>query len=191
MKIKITKEEIFDAERALKLIGEKSLKKKLAYAIAKTARAVAAEAKDLRFAQQMPDSPEVQEYEKRRKSLAAKHSYKDGDGNPLMLQGRYQIQDHEGFDRELSALRSEMSEVWTLLEEHQKELDELLKEDVELEVHAIQFDLLPKEIEPAALGPLVEAVVGFDEADDDEEEDEPEEEKRPPKKKKKKKRSKK
>jgi hypothetical protein len=183
MKITITKEEIFAAEQALNLLSQKTLKKKLAYAIAKTARVVGAEAKDLRFAQRMPDTPEVQEYEKRRKALAAEHSYKDGDGNPIMIQGRYQIQDHDGFDKKLTALRNEMPETWALLEAHQKELDELLKEDVELEVHAIQFDMLPKEIEPAALGPLVEAIMGFDEAEDDDEEDEPEEEEKPAKKK--------
>ena len=190
MKITIKKEEIFAAERALSLLGEKSLKKKLAYAVAKATRVVAAEAKDVRFAQQMPDTPEVQEYEKRRKALAAEHSYKDGDGNPIMVQGRYQIQDQDGFDRKLTALREEMDEVWALLEAHQKEYDDLLQEDVELEILAIPFDWLPKEIEPSALGPLVEAIIGFDEAEDDDEDDEDEEPEEKPVKKKKRDKSK-
>jgi len=176
MKITIKKEEIFAAERALGILGEKTLKKKLAYTVAKATRVVAAEAKDVRFAQQMPDTDEVQEYEKRRKALAAEHSYKDGDGNPIMVQGRYQIRDHDGFDRKLNALREEMDEAWALLEAHQKEYDELLQEEVELEILAIPFDWLPKEIEPSALGPLVEAVTGFDEAEDDDEDDEDDDE---------------
>jgi len=173
MKIKLKGgNEVFAAEGAMELMSRKSLKAKLSYAIAKTYRAVKMEAECLREAQQQPSTPEYDAFQEERLKLVKEHAVKDKRDMPIMRGGNYLLKDPDGWATVYNALKTQHPEAARQMEAHEKSVKELMKQEFEIDVHAFHFNLLPDEFEPAALGPLVDMIVGVPN-DLQEEEDEP------------------
>lgn len=145
MKIKLPKNEVFAAEQALTYLRQVKVNKKLAYIIAKNTRLLGYIAKDLREVIKFPEEGAFPEFEVEQTKLARQHQ-----NDPI------------GFEQAITPVYDRYPDVITARDKHQKEIDKLLLDVEEIELHAIPFELLPAEIMPDALGPLVDLLTGVD-----------------------------
>jgi len=96
------------------------------------------------------NNKELQEYDTRRVDLCHEHAKLDDDGKPIIIKKdgveRFDMEDKEAFNEAIEKLREEYSEVFLKKEELQSQLIELLNEDVEIKLHKVSADCLPKDL---------------------------------------------
>ena len=98
----------------------------------------------------MKTSEEFNEYDKKRVELAEKYAKKDEDGNPKNDGKKYDIDNKEEFEKEVSKLKEENAELIKEQEEKNKlyELEMDKESDVEFhKVKAIPKDISARELE--------------------------------------------
>lgn len=115
------------------LFGLKGVK--FAYAIAKNIRLIQAEVKLLEEAK----SEKYKEYDNKRLELAKKHAQKDAQGNSLIINNSYILENQEVFDAELEVLKKKY-------EAEIKEYEDLLDTENELKLHKIKLSDVPVDI---------------------------------------------
>lgn len=119
---------------------------KFAYGILKNKKAIE---KELEILEELRKPSEKQdEFEKKRVELCTKHSKKDKNGEPKIKDDAFDIEDKVKFQEELDKLKEK--EGFEELEKEQKkkkeEINSLLEEEIEIELHKIKLDDFPDEL---------------------------------------------
>lgn len=157
---KITRREMLALWEILKMLSPEKFSLKFSYAISKTASKLETEIKAFQEAvQAIPEKAKA--FEDARQELAKAHAVTDDKGNPK------QITDSNGnkvwdippdnilaFQADLDRLKETMAEEWEAIQARQKELEDMLDEEVEVKFHRVHEKYWPAEIEPAFLNAL-------------------------------------
>lgn len=160
MKLILRPSELKPALDAMELMKKKVLKGIASIAMARVRRLVANHYEDQQYAFRPPDTPERDAFEKERIVLAKKLAIKDDKNRPLMdKNGNYVIQNPADYNTAYNDLLDRHPKAKVQLEEHEKAVEAMMRQEITLEVTPVPFDLLPKEFEPEALGPLVDLIV--------------------------------
>lgn len=95
-------------------------------------------------------SPAYDAYDKERVELAKNHSKKDEKGNPVTKmighRSNFVIEDQKVFDSELKALQEKHKDAIEEREKQVKEVEDLLKEEITLELYRIPLNIIPEDI---------------------------------------------
>lgn len=156
MKVKNTRDYFYGLRTALNKLSDLE-GVKFAYAINRNKTILDAEVKAINEAK--VEKEDFQAYEKARIELVEAHAKKDKEGKPVILGNQYQIADQKKFDKEIAKLQKEHKKS---LDNRQKQIDELnnfIKEEVELELYGIKLENVPENISVEKMGiitPLIE-----------------------------------
>lgn len=145
MKVTWRKRELTEAEAALKKMSALEGSMKLAYAVAKNTRTIGNEIQDLKAATQMPEE---------KYKISIEYIEKKG-----MIS-----QDREMSMREKNNLIEDLDDEYPgckhAIETHNREVEEVLREDIDLELYEMKSEWFPKKFECGSLGPIVDVVTG-------------------------------
>jgi len=86
---------------------------------------------------------EMQDFNEAREALCNEHSTKDAEGEPVVIRGRYQMKNEAAFGKALDEL------------EKAQGIPELMKEEVELDLHLIAEDCIPISLPQSLYTPLL------------------------------------
>jgi hypothetical protein len=136
----------------LNTLSSKEMKAKAAYGIAKNLMKVEQEIKSIQKAQEkVHQDPKVIEFEHKRIELCKTFSNKDEAGNAKTIGQRYDIPAENilAFEAEVQKLRDgEYKEVMEQKDKNETEWMELMKEEIDIEIHEISLNFLPDSITP-------------------------------------------
>ena len=136
----MTKSELFELYVGLKSIT--NLKGvKFNHAIARNINKIEPEIKALQ--KSLEASDEFNEYEKKRVELAKEHA-KKVDGEPLLENNRYIMEDKEAFDKAFEEFKLDYTEVIEAREKQAEDYNELLEEDTDIELYKIDLENIPE-----------------------------------------------
>jgi hypothetical protein len=190
MKIKLKRGEVLTAEVALQLMNSLDLKSKPAYIAAKNLRLNGYEADDVRKAQRLTpkDKERSKEYDGALNDIVEKYGKRDEEGKLIQSGPNVAIGDRVGYNTARHELNEEYDDIVAEREKHAEDVETMLDEVIEVELHSMSGKLLPKKLKGAAFGPLVELYtdMGVEETidpfaekpegdDDDDDEDDSEE----------------
>jgi len=152
MKITFEKGEL--KEKLAGLIIASGLKgKKLNYATSKNRDKLKKLVK--RIDAQEKETPEYEAYNDARIALCLEHAKKTNGGSPVIVQDgdqkRYDMVDKGAFDKALEELREKHKPSIDEQNKLEKEYEEMLKEEIEIEVHMISLDIVPEDINGAQM----------------------------------------
>jgi len=162
MIVKWRRGEIFEAEKASNLLAASKTKMKGALVIAANRRLIKIQADDLREATQREATDQDREYNDRIEELRQKFAARAADGKLIEDEQGTKLADVGGYAEAKKALDEEFADLLEERREFMRERNELMKEEVEIVLHEMKLDLLPKQLEPAQLGPLFMLVTGTD-----------------------------
>jgi len=89
---------------------------------------------------------EYLEHMAKQEEIAVKYSEKDEKGNPVILDGFYKISDELGAENEFKVLKENNAEIIKDFAKQTEEYNSLLKDDVEVNLHMIDFENIPDAI---------------------------------------------
>lgn len=145
--IKLTKEQILELYQSLINVG--NLKGvQFAYAVAKNLNILEPEIEAIRKANNPSDR--YIEYDRKRIKLAESHSVKvNGKPEKTIRNGveAYNVKDEAKFLEELKVIQSEYEKDIVDREKQSKEINELLKESVEVTIYTVNVQHIPTDIE--------------------------------------------
>jgi len=143
MQIKKTREEFLNLYQVLSQLG--NLKGvKFAYTIAKNKEAIKPELVAIQEAGQTKDN--YKEFEKERVGLNEKYALKDEKGQPVIKGDNYQIEDKETYDKAYNELIEKHKEAIDERDAQIKEVNELVKEEIEMDLKTLPLSLVPEDI---------------------------------------------
>jgi len=180
MKIKMRRKEVFDGERSMPLLAQHKMKAQGAILVTKNRRIMVQEADDTRegLVRKLEDDEKEREtdYDSQLDLLNQEYAVRDVAGKVVLLQdGTPRIGDVSGYRIAKEELNDDFGDVVKARSDWEQHATDFLLDTIELEVHEMPKDLMPKHIEPAAIGPFDMAMTGFDIADLPVEEGDPEE----------------
>ena len=88
-------------------------------------------------------SKEFLKYEKEKLNTIIKYAVKKEDGNPLIINNQYKIDNVKGFELEHDKLKEKYKDCIKEKETKDKEIEEILNEEIEIELYKIKIDLIP------------------------------------------------
>jgi hypothetical protein len=103
-------------------------------------------------------SPKLQEYETTRIELCKKHAKKNDQGVPVIVDNNYEIAEEAAFEAELAKLRMEYEEVIKEQEDRVNKLNDILKEESDVQPYQIKLEELPSDLVPSiirSLSPII------------------------------------
>ena len=146
----MTKGELLNLYRALDNLGNVT-GARMSYGVAKNLSILKPDVDALQKAIDMTD--DFKKFEEERVELVKKHAILDEKGNPMIdtTRNEYVISEENkpAFEKNLAKLRKENSAVIEAREKQVKEFGELLKTEIEPNLHKIQQTDLPESITPA------------------------------------------
>ena len=152
--MKITRENLVQLYGVLNALSEKEMKAKAAYGIAKNKLKAEPEIKSIQEAQQkiQPDA-RVLEFENKRIELCKEFATKDEEGEPVTIGPRFDIpvDAMEDFEKKIEEVKEEYKEALEEKEKNEEEWMELMKEEVEIDIHTIHIDFMPDTVTPQQL----------------------------------------
>jgi hypothetical protein len=89
-------------------------------------------------------SPAYLEYENKRLHLCQEFSKKDEDGNPVIKDNSYDIENTEDFNSKLGELQAQYKDVIAVKHKKDLELTEFLMEECDLNFYKIKLENLPE-----------------------------------------------
>lgn len=158
MKIKLTREAIFNLWRGLNSVGNLE-GAKFSYAVARNKNAIKGEIDSIAAAE-IPDEG-FKQYNKERVELAEKHAVKvDGKPQTEIKDGlqRYVLENEELFEKEFSELKEKHRESVDKRTKQLEEVKALLNEEIEIDLFSIPMSYLPEKIkaeQASALLPII------------------------------------
>jgi hypothetical protein len=128
---------------------------KYSYFIAKNKSAIKDEATALTSIVKPSESFAI--YDSKRAELARSLADKDADGNPLIVNGSYQLTENEqAFQKQFAALKEEFKETIDEVEKQVEKYNELLEETFNFKGYKIKMADLPQTMESATLELFIE-----------------------------------
>ncbi len=125
--------------------------KEFAYAVIKNIDILEKEAKIFEQLNQKQPHPDFINFENERQIVCIKHSKKDENGNPIIMNDQYQIENVPLFDIEMKEVQEKYKEVIQHQQDTQKEFIDFMEKDVTLELVKISINDVPNEITPNML----------------------------------------
>jgi uncharacterized coiled-coil DUF342 family protein len=123
---------------------------KFSYFIAKNKSKLKSEVDILKTLATPPEK--YQEYDAKRANLAKKYADVDDAGKPIIKGNVYSITENiEEFNKEVDLLKNEYEEHIKAFDEQFGQYQEILKEELEFDGHAIKVEDLPQKIEPVLI----------------------------------------
>jgi len=147
--MKVTRQQTYDIFRTLEALSNKDMRPKGAYAISKNKKLAENEVKFIQEAQSKIKPPQgMQDFESKRIELCEKFSSKDEEGKVVTNNGKYEIPEdvREEFEKTVAGLREEYSAAFEENEEINKQFQELLNEEIEINFHKTKLEWLPEQI---------------------------------------------
>jgi len=160
--MKITRENLMNLFGVLNALGSKEMKAKAAYGLAKNKTKVESEIKAIQEAQQkIQPSAEAIKFNEERIKLCEEFSNKDEDGKAIEIGLRYDIpaEKIEAFEAKVEEVKEKYKEALEEKEKKEEEWMELMKEEVEVDIHRIHIDLMPDTITPQQIETLGEIII--------------------------------
>lgn len=152
------KRELYNCLQALESV--KDLKGiKFAYVSLKNKKKIEEEIK--LFEEIVKPNPKFEEYEQNRIKLCEKHSEKNENGKPIILQDKYKITDEIKFNSELDELKKDYNSVINERIKQINDYNEMLEEELNIEFEKINFDSIPENISPKELE-SIDFMINFD-----------------------------
>ena len=150
----MTKQKALDIYNTLNTLGE--LKgTRFAYGVSKNVNKLQPEINALQ--KSFAASEEFLAYDKERVELAKEYSHKIK-GEPVIIEGRYDIEDQDKFDKELEKLQKKHKKAVEEREKQFKEFQEILKEEVEIDLYKIKISDVPQEITARQMNGILEII---------------------------------
>lgn len=121
---------------------------KFAYAIAKNKKKLESEQKAITVAQSKIQPKAIQEFDKKRIKVCCEYADKDENGNPKLDKNNYSISEERRieFDKAIDELQKEYEPSFKEMENNQKEFNDFLDEDIEVDLHLIPMSVVPDTI---------------------------------------------
>jgi len=153
-KVTITKKELVEFSNALTRVGSLKGSVKWAAAVDRNVRYIKDEVENLTEAGKPVEG--ALEFEKARNELCILHAEKGEDGKPKTNEDgtTYNIANPAAFATDMEELKAKHADVIKQQEAKNKEVEELLKETVEIEVRKISLSIIPDDISPAQISGL-------------------------------------
>ena len=137
------KKNLLDLNAVLADVADKKAGVKFIYFVSKNKRLIEAEIESLKEAAK--PSQEYIDYETKRIALAKKHAKKK-DGEFVIENRNYVLENEEAFNTELDTLREAYKEKIKEQQEREKQLESVLEEAVDIKLHKIKLSDLPDNI---------------------------------------------
>ena len=104
-------------------------------------------------------SPKFMEFEQERYKLCAEYSSKDDNGKPNTVNGQYDIQNKEEFDKKLKELKEDPKwvDIVKEREEQYAKYQEILQLDSDVQLHKIKIDDVPDELPKEQLDVFIDS----------------------------------
>lgn len=124
---------------------------KFAYAVVKNKKTIQKEVETLEEIKK--PSEKHSEYENKRISVCRKYSKKDKEGNPVVINECFDIDEAKkgDFEKELKLLQEEYTKEIKLQNKKIEEFTTLLEEEANIDIHYINYVDLPDNITPSQL----------------------------------------
>jgi hypothetical protein len=145
MKVTLPRVELLDLHANLTKNIKSFKGAKLAYAVAKNIRLLETEIKSIQDASK--PSEEFVKYDEERVALCGKFAKKDSKDEPVIEDGRFVMSSPERFEEEFTKLREENSEILEERDVQMKEVQALIDDDVEVELHMVSADALTDDMD--------------------------------------------
>lgn len=140
--MKLTRNEALEVYSIIENMLNKSDKVKMNFRLFEEQEKIDPE-KD-RLAEVMKPSEKMQEFEQKRMAMCKQHCKKDKVGNPIMNGNFFEgLKGNKKFEQAFNELKKEYKEDIEKFEEKNKELNELLVEEIEIKFDKIDLDLIP------------------------------------------------
>ena len=129
---------------------------KFNYSVAKNVRLLKGIIEDFESAIKTGDS--YLEYDRKRIELGKEHANKDEKGEPIVIDGKFDVKDMSLFEQAYKELEEEYKEA---ISEHGKKIEELnalLEEESSVELHKISLDDVPSDITTEQLAGIFDII---------------------------------
>ena len=160
--MKFTRENLVQIWHVFNSLANEKTTAKGAYGIAKNKRIAEAEIKSIEDAQKNQKEPEgIAKFEKARIELCQELADKDEEtGAPIMNGSNFAMSENaEEFATRFAELREEYKEALDERDKLSKEFEDFIKEEVEIDFHAIKVDDLPDSMTAMQLEALGDIIV--------------------------------
>jgi predicted nucleotide-binding protein (sugar kinase/HSP70/actin superfamily) len=160
MRVKMSKEEVVSMYKILDGISKQSWPVEFGYAIAKNKRILKPEVEAIEEALQ--PSEEYNQYDVRRRDLCIKYASRNESDSPIIKNGSYIIdpEKEKSFKTQITKLNKEHEDI---IEKHKEAIQQgkdLLKEEIELDLHAIKYSSLPEKLNGVVIEHLLDIMIG-------------------------------
>jgi predicted transcriptional regulator len=159
--MKFTREKVAQVYGVLSQLSEQKTTAKGAYAISKNKRLIESEVKSIQDAYSNRKIPEgVMKFEEERLEACKLFSNKDEAGEALVINSRFVIPPEklEEFDKTISELSEKHAEALAEKDKLEKELADLLQEEIDLPLHKMKFTDIPDNVSASQLDILGEMI---------------------------------
>ena len=151
----MNKKELLEFQEGLKAVS--NLKGvKFAYAVSKNFNKIQPEIKSITDAGKPAE--EFVKYDKERILLCEKFCKRNAEGNPVIVSGGYQMEDKEGFDKKLEALKKKHKKANDAREKQVESYEKFLEEEVVIEIHKVKIEDLPEDLTATQIDSIKEMI---------------------------------
>jgi hypothetical protein len=124
--------------------------KEFAYAVFKNKNLIEQEIKIFEQLRKDPH-PDFQNYENERMIVCINYSQKDDNGNPVIENNQYKIEDWVGFQEDMKELADKYKDVIEDMENTRKEYEDFMEKESSIELITVKFENLPNDIDAITL----------------------------------------
>jgi len=124
--------------------------KEFAYAVFKNKNLIEQEIKIFEQLRKDPH-PDFQNYENERMIVCINYSQKDDNGNPVIENNQYKIEDWSGFQEDMKELSDKYKDVIEDMENTRKEYEDFMEKESSIELITVKFENLPNDIDAITL----------------------------------------
>jgi hypothetical protein len=132
--------------------------REFAYAIFKNTELIDAELQIFEKLRRQPH-PDYFNYENERSIVCMTHSVRDENGNPKIMNNRYEIANMAEFNKDMEELRLKYVDVLRDLDEAEKDFNGFMEKDIEVNLIKIKVSQLPDDIDADKLFKLKDILI--------------------------------
>jgi hypothetical protein len=127
--------------------------KQFAYAVFKNKSLIEQEVKIFEQLRKDPH-PDFQNYENERNIVCINYSKKDDNGNPIITNNAYQIEDMNGFNTDMQELGEKYKDVLDDMNNARKEYEDFLEKESSVQLIKVNFNDIPEDVDANLLSKL-------------------------------------
>jgi len=124
-----------------------------AYAVFKNKSLIEQEIKIFEQLRKEPH-PDFQNYENERNIVCINYSKKDDNGNPVIVNNAYQIEDMNAFNADMAELQEKYKEVIGDMNDARKEYEDFLEKESTIQLIKVKYENIPNDVNANLLSKL-------------------------------------